>query len=226
MPSPKAPTIRKKRTNEILAAALLQAETDYITDPDRRTPDFWWEKKLGRNISLADLRAYAVKNKWAERRQSFWRGVQAAWLKETHIELIRSRSEELNDALSIRSIISKQLKPTPSGKLPFKVNSYEGLLRAFCAIDSLIEGKRDAVMDSVEPLLAAAEADKLQRDGQTQDLPFSKAEMRSLAHQLLRSRRKTRRANLMIEEDYAEDDPDEDIDSKESDGHEDAPGPE
>ena len=187
--------------------ALLKAETEFIGDPDRRSVEYWFDQAgLGRLMALDSVRRYAHDQRWHERRQAFWRGVKAAYLKQKHTELIRTRHAELREAQEMRDTIYRAVKPRigqdGQERLPIQPRSYEGMVRAFATLDAVVEGKRDAILAAVEPMLAAAEESK---DEGAADLPFHPNEMRKIAHGLLAARREARHADLLIEEDPEDD---------------------
>lgn len=177
-----------------LDRALLEAETAYICDPERRPVDYWHLELLRSLQPIAETQKYAAEQKWAERRQSFWRGVQAAWLRQKQVSLLRSREEELTEALELRSQIYHMIKPREvDGVSVFTVQprSLEGLMGAYCKLDQMIESKRDAVLGVIGPALGRADAEA-EGASERKRLPFSADEMRKLAHSLLESRRKKR----------------------------------
>lgn len=186
-----------------LAQAILEAESSYICDPERRPVEYWHQEVLERYQKGLDwTRRYALDNRWAERRQSFWRGVQAAWLRQQQMALLQSRASELMEAQELRTHIYRMVKPkVVNGVLTTTIQpkSYEGMVRTFIQLDDMIEGKRDAVLATVDPMLGRAEAE-MQDDHQKPQLPFSGDEMRHMAHNLLQARRQKRRAEMMIEE--------------------------
>ena len=196
--------------------ALLATETAFIADPDRRSVEYWYQGISG-VVSLDRVRDYAREQRWVERRQAFWRGVQAAWLKQRHLELIRQRVSELKDATEIRDVLVRQLRPRMGRDgieyLPVKINSYEAGVRAFVAVDGMIEGKRGTILEDLDPLLAQAEQSD---DGVKRDLPFSRTEMRGIAHGLLKARRTARRKELSMEDDDDSDSDDQQETSEDS----------
>lgn len=182
--------------------ALLRVETEFVCDPHRRSVEYWFEKMQPRGVVLDGLREHSRQHRWIEKRQAFWKGVQAAYLKQRHLELIRARHSELQDAQEIQAQMHDLIRPRADGTLPVQARSYEGVVRAYVAVDSLIESKREAILAGIDPLLA--EAEKSPDDGAVQDLPFDTKELRQVAYGLLGTRMKQRRDQLMIE-DLAED---------------------
>lgn len=200
--------------NDKLDHALLTIETEYITDPDRRSLEWWFESLSGK-FSLESMRKYATENKWFERRQAFWRGVQAQWLRQRSQQLIQTRCDELKEAVELRAAVFHFCKPEQAIdgtiKWPIKPNSYEGMLRAFVQLDGVVEAKREAITQTIDPLLALVDQAKPQDEQDEEhvhDMPFDRDEMRVLAHGLLERRRTSRRAQLGIEDDDANDDDD------------------
>ncbi len=183
--------------------SILEAESSYICDPERRPVEYWHQEFLERYQKELDwTRRYALDNRWAERRQSFWRGVQAAWLRQQQMALLQTRAQELMEAQELRTQIFTMIKPKMVNGImttSIQPKSYEGMVRTFIQLDDLIEGKRDAVLATVDPMLGRTEAE-MQDDHQKPQLPFSGDEMRHLAHNLLGARRRKRRAEMLIEE--------------------------
>lgn len=192
----------RRKWNDTTELAVLQVETEFICDPQRRTVEFWHERAAP-PITLDALRLYAAENKWHERRQAFWRGVQAAYLKQSHISLIRTRMAELKDVQLIQEQVHTQIKPAADGSLKVRPRSYEGMVRAYCALDTIKESKREAVLAAIDPLLA--EVEKVDGQQQQRQIPFSPVEMRQVAHALLRARLKQRREELAIEDEIDDD---------------------
>jgi hypothetical protein len=193
-----------------LDKAVLQAESGYICDPERHPVEYWHQEYIERwGRPLDWTRRYSVDNRWKERRMAYWRGVQAAWLRQEQMALISARRAELMDALELRSQLYSMIKPKMVGDtliFPIQPKSYEGLVRTFIQLDDMVEGKRDAVMQQVDPMLGRAEAEML-ADEQRPQLPFTGTEMRHMAHNLLTARREKRRAEMMIEDGTETDDP-------------------
>lgn len=191
---------REPRPEE-LNQSVLQAEASYICDPERRPVEYWHQEFIERWAKQLDWsRRYALENRWAERRQSFWRGVQAAWLRQQQMALLQTRATELIEAQELRGQIYSMIKPKKVGDtmvFPIQPRSYEGMVRTFIQLDDMIEGKRDAVMQQVDPMLGRAEAE-MGDDEKRPQLPFSGDEMRHMAHNLLQARRSKRRAEMMI----------------------------
>lgn len=195
--------MKRKDRPENLDRAILQAEASYICDPDRRPVEQWHQEYIEPYEKQLDwTRRYALDNRWQERRQSFWRGVQAAWLRQQQMALLQTRASELIEAQELRAQVYDLIKPKKVGDVmvfPIKPRSYEGMVRTFIQLDDMIETKRDAVMTQVDPLLGRAEAEM--REGeQKPQLPFSGEEMRQMAHNLLQARRQKRRVEMAIED--------------------------
>lgn len=198
-----------KKDREI---SVLGAESAFITDADRHTVDYWYDKLLRNVCDLDWLRKYALTNKWHERRSSFWKGVQAAWLRQRHVKLVHERFEELVDIQQVRAAVLEMLRPVTRADgtkhLRWEPKSLGELVRAFVQLEDLSETKRDLILNAIDPMLASAE----QQAGRDQDavekrnLPFSRAEMRSMAHQMLAKRITQRRKELGIEDDDDGDD--------------------
>lgn len=180
--------------------AILQVESAFVSDPDRRNIEYWYEKKLSRYYSLYDVLQYAKVHRWNEKRVAFWKGVQSAWLKQKQLTLMQELSTELNETKDIRDHVLRLIKPkrTPDGVEVFTVQpkSLEGMIRAYAALDDVVERKRKDIMEMIEPMLGQSE-----RKSETEKQHFSGSEMREIAHQLLSQRRKQRRVELGIEDD-------------------------
>lgn len=171
---------------------LLRAETAYICDPERRSVEHWHREFLRTLQPLEATQQQAAEARWSERRQAFWRGVQAAWLRQHQVSLLRSRAEELTEALELRSEIYRMIRPRMVDGVavfPVQPKSFEGLVTAFAKIDQMIESKREAVLGAINPALGRMETES-EAAGPHRELPFSGQEMRRLAHELLKARRK------------------------------------
>ena len=199
--------MKRVRTNETAERLLLRAESEFIADPQRRSLEYWYEQILVKAVPVDTVRRYALENHWSERRQSFWRGVQAAWLKQRHTQLLQQRSTELHQATDLRAkaydLIRPKIGPDGVERFPIQPKSWEGAVRAFVSLDDMVETKREAIMSQLEPMLAAAE--EVREEGPA-ELPFSREEMRDIAHGLLRQRRKRRRLEMGLADEDEEDD--------------------
>lgn len=195
--------------SERIEEALLQIETEFITDLDRRSVD-WWVNNLKIVISLDYVRKYSEENKWVERRKAFWGGVQAQWLRERGQELILMRKEELREVSNLRAEILQFCTPAVSetGELiwPIKPTSLEGMIKVFIQLDGVVETKRDAIADSLSPLLSLIEREKENNNEQSSNIPFNQDEMRILAHNLLRRRQLQHRSKFGIEDNDNDED--------------------
>lgn len=190
--------LKGDRTEQV----LLRAETEFIADPHRRSVEHWYNELLHQLISLDYARQYAADNHWIERRQSFWKGVQAAWLKERHVQLVQQRSSELHQAIDLRSKAYELIRPKIDEKgveqFPIQPRSWEGAVRAFVALDDMVETKREYILTQIEPMIAQSEEQQIE---ERSELPFTRDEMRKLAHGLLQARRKRRRQEMGIEDE-------------------------
>lgn len=190
---------------------LLRAQVEFIADPARRSVEFWYERLLVRLMPIDRVRRYALENHWAEKRQAFWKGVEAAWLKQHETHLIQKRITEMHELEELRGQAYQLIRPRkgPDGVLRFPVQpkSWEGVVRSFVTLDDSVETKRAAILNELEPMLAAREEEP-EVEGRS-ILPFSPDEMRHLARDLLSMRRKRRHLELGIEDDEDDDDDEE-----------------
>jgi hypothetical protein len=204
-------TRRRAPTEAERKVALTNAEWSFITDVDRRDIDYWYDQYLRKTHDLATIRQHAIVNKWHERRDAFWKTVNAETLKQQHVKLINERFQELADIQQIRTAVVEMMRPVkrPDGtlRLRWEPKSLGEIARVLVQMDDLTEAKREAILTAIDPLLQAAEqqAAATKQDEQ-QKLPLSRAEMRKVAHTLLAARRTKRRQELGIEDDDAEDD--------------------
>jgi hypothetical protein len=189
--------------NPKLDKALLQAESDYICDPHGRDIEYWHQEYLERiGVDLEWTRKQAIEHRWRERRQSYWRGVQAAWLRQQQQALLQARASELHDATDLHQQLFGLIRPKMVGNtlvFPVQPKSYEGLLKAWLKLSEVVDHRREQILRQMDPMLGRAEAELASTESKPQ-LPFTGEEMRHLAHNLLASRRERRRADLMIEE--------------------------
>jgi hypothetical protein len=204
------------RPRKDYGSSIYEIETHYITDPARRSVEWWFTQlpKASEAIPLQAFRQFAEDNKWYFRRQDYWRGVQAAWLKQAQINLIQTKTDELKDTLELRSQVFKHCRPVVQEDgtevWPIKPSSLDGLLRCFVQLTQLADTQREGIAEMMDPLLARvnqelAQSEEEEKAADGSDLPFDKQEMRLLAHNMLKMRRKNRRKQLGIEDD--EDDP-------------------
>jgi hypothetical protein len=185
--------------------AVLETETAYICDPECRTVEHWHSEILEPyQKTLEWTRAFAIENRWRERRQAFWRGVQANWLRQKQTALLESRTAELAEAQDLRHQIFQMIKPKtlPDGTtvFPIQARSYEGMVRVWIQLGDMIAGERDSLLNQLDPMLGRVEAE-LRADEQKPQLPFSGEEMRQIAHGMLRDRRERRREEMQIEDE-------------------------
>jgi hypothetical protein len=181
---------------------LVRLEAEYVADPDRRSIEYW-HQYVRAVIPIDDLRKIVLSERWDQRRRAYWRGVQAAWLRGQQQRILVTRDKELQDALELRDMYYSYIKPqqTEQGiRLPLEPSSYDGALRAYVALDGMIEGKRDKMIGALVPLLDAAEAGK----AESLLLPEKSGalldgnETRALAHHLLKITREKRRREMGI----------------------------
>jgi hypothetical protein len=187
--------------------ALLQTETWFISDPDRNSLDYWYAQRChGLRIPWERMQEYARTNLWLERRQAFWRGVESAYLKQQQVRYLQQLAAELDDATNLRAkvyhLINPKVNPkTGAQEWPVLPKSLEGMIRALAVLDDMVESKRDRAMAVMNPMIEAADAQKEALALPGQEVHFTAAEMRQLAHGLLRQRRAARRKQLGIEDD-------------------------
>lgn len=191
--------------------ALLRAEAGFVADPDRRDVTYWYQKGLSKFFLLHEVMKYAKVHRWVEKRVAFWRGVQSAWLKQRHLTLINELQDEFREAKELRDHILRLVKPkmTPDGVEVFTVQpkSLEGMIRAFAAVDDVVDRKRKEILDYMQPMMGIVEHST---DDDAKKSPFSPDEMRKIAHQLLEKRRHEKRVELNIQDDdYTGDDDDD-----------------
>lgn len=186
----------QRREQSLQDGRIVALCMHYVTDPERRTVDFWYTQSH-QNVPLEKVRHLAATENWERQRESYWRGVKHAWLKAQHLEVIRTQVEELNEIRTIRRHLFTMLQParTEDGTEYFRVQpkSYEGAARTFGYMDQILEQKRDSALERLEPMLAEVQQAKAAADGVDEGrktaVPFSPAEMRRLAHNMIRKRR-------------------------------------
>jgi hypothetical protein len=198
---------------------LLQIESEYLSDPERHSLE-WWHQFVREKIFIDDLRRWAAEQRWDQRRTAYWRGVQAAWLRGQSQLLLTARTKELADAQLLRSGLFEAITPqrSPGGgvELPFNVTSYEGAVRAFVAVDALIENKRDKISLQLVPMLEEAET-AVEGGAPTKisaNVPLDGNEIRRIAHLLLTEHRES----MAVVEDEDDTDNDDDDQTEETAG--------
>jgi hypothetical protein len=192
-------------TSEDTQILLLRTESEFIADPNRRSLEWWWDRMLSKHLVLPTFQEHARTHHWVERRLAFWRGVQAAWLRQKHVSLVQARVAELAEASELKGKVFQFIRPKVDERgierFPIAPRSWEGMIKAYAILDDLVETKRAAILTSIEPMLAASEQEIAGAASEGRELPFNKDEMRRLAHNLLRERRKRRREELGIDDD-------------------------
>jgi len=185
---------------------LVTIEHAYLTDPLRRGIEHWhYELDPDRRLTVETVRAAAAEGRWIERRQAYWRGVQDAWLRQSELALVQQRISELQELKDLRDQTRRHLQPTigEDGTVvfPYRPRSYEGAIKAYVQLDAALEAKRDAVLETINPLLGrtSAEAPGDQR------LPYSPDELRTIASALLAARRQRQTAALLEDRDGDDD---------------------
>lgn len=175
----------------------MLAETEFVGDPELRPIEFFRKKHLP-DVPLDQIKKRAEAEAWDARRMSFWQGVKAAYLRGKQMTLLRERDTELEEAQELRSQLYQVIKPRNiNGILSFPVEpkSYEGVLGAYVKLEQLIESKRAAMLDAIQPALSETE-DQLAAQGreatEPEALPFSDDELRQMAHKILDARRADR----------------------------------
>jgi len=191
----------REPTAEETQLLLLRTEAEFIADPNRRALEWWWDRLLSRKMVLPTFLDYARRHHWVERRVAFWRGVQAAWLRQKHVQL--------TEASELRGKVFQFIRPKVDERgverFPIAPRSWEGMIKAYAILDDLVECKRAAILTSIEPMLAASEQELAGAAADGRELPFNRDEMRQLAHNLLRERRRRRWEDMGIDEDDGDD---------------------
>lgn len=205
-----------------LDAALSRCELDYIADPHQRELDYWYQEQLEQHgVDLDHVRQHAAEGKWRERRLSFWRGVQLAWLRQRQQALIHARDAELVDMAELHEQVYGMIRPrkTSGGAMVFPIppKSYEGMLRSWLTLSEVLDKRRVQLLTQMDPLAGRAEADLAETDARPA-LPFTADEMRHIAHRLLQTRRDRRRAELLIDVEDDEERDDDETGSQDGDG--------
>jgi hypothetical protein len=176
-----------------LEKVLVEIEQKYICDIEGRGIEYWHQQVADRMPYLA-FRRWTIEQKWQEKRQRVLKSATARFLRNRHIQLLNSRSRELDADTQTREFLVRQLKPIVDDEgresFPYAVVDYYRIIRALKVMDGLVEKKRSLVEKTIQPLLAVTE--DVQQEG-ARAMPFSRTEMRSLAHDLLERRLAARR---------------------------------
>jgi hypothetical protein len=201
---------------------LVAVEHAYLTDPLRRGVEHWhYELDPDKRLAVETVRAAALEGRWVERRQAYWRGVQDAWLRQSELALVQQRISELQEIKDLRDQTHRHLRPTlgEDGTMvyPYRPRSYEGAVKAYVQLDAALEAKREAVLETINPLLGRAQADA-PADAR---LPYTHDELQTIAGALLAARRQKQTAALIVERD-AEDDAEDEDEDEDGDGLESA----
>ena len=183
--------------NELL---LARAATEYIADHELRGVDYWYQFYSTHGISFERFKKQAAEDKWDQQRQTFWRGVQAGWLRSKAQRMLVRRDQELEQAMMLRSGVYSMVLPvrTPDGMITsIPPHSYEGMIGAFCRLDALVEDKRSLIAADLAPRLEEAEAGE-EVDKRMPDLPLDEEDLRLLAHAMMARGREKRHRELGI----------------------------
>lgn len=178
---------------------LLRAEAMYVSDSRRRSLDYWYAQWAASTMSREEFLDHAREHGWALRRQSFWKGVQAAWLGNARQQLLLQRGAVIADLVEVRGHMLQLLRPIqgPEGmEWPVPPKSFEGVARALVQGERLLEAQRKAALTEMEAQIGeAADAEA----GQVEI--FAADERRMIARTLVQARRRARHLELGIHDE-------------------------
>jgi hypothetical protein len=210
------------RLSEATDIELMRVNVEYQRDLQLRSLEYWYQRRMVGKMALETFLEYARVFHWEEQRMAFWRGVAAKWLHGEEAQLLQLRHDEISEIANIRSYALEQLKPRKGADgveyLPIQPKTWEGAVKAFCDLDKLLESKRMTQETIVGQLLAALSSvgNVEERKGGTDEIsgemPFSREELRHLAHSMLEMRMTQRRAEMGIGEHNPQGEGDEDGD--------------
>lgn len=184
---------------------LRKTEIAYITDPVRRPLDYWYLELCKEEMPIEDLESRASTARWASRRDEYWAEVQQAVLEQAKFAAVKDRVDEMREIQSVRANTLELIQPRIiDGQKIYRVHpsSYEGMVRALCTVDALVDTKRDAILSMVEP--------DLRTKGHTTVSPLTAEETRQFVRLLLESRRSNQGTSLLPRGD--QDDPNDPVD--------------
>lgn len=104
----------RRRLQELLMAFRHAAAQDYITDPERRSVQFWHahaEREYQRHVSLTKFESWSVADRWKARREQFWLEFEERVLRNYQDRLVRQRVNEINARTEERDALAEYLKP-------------------------------------------------------------------------------------------------------------------
>jgi hypothetical protein len=164
--------------------AIRKMEVAYITDAERRPLEYWWTQLGKDHVTLADFMPRAIAGHWESRRAKYWSSVTQGVLKDSKRRAIMDRSRELQELQQVRQNTLELVQPRviDGQKIyPVEPHSYESLVGALVRLDQLVDGKRQTMLNMIEP--------DIKHEMKRASTVFSPSEIRSVARLLLESRR-------------------------------------
>lgn len=165
--------------------ALRNAEVAFITDRQRHSVEYWWQRLCADLIPLSAFVSRARRGEWNKRRDEYWNEVRQEVLRQSKYRAVQDRVKELAEITQLRADALEAISPKIVGGrkiYPVSPGSMEGMVGAVVKLDQLGDQKRNEILTMIEP-------DLIQEDGDQKNVVFSSDEMRSVAKMLLKKRR-------------------------------------
>jgi len=174
--------------------ALRNTEIAYLTDPQQRSVEYWWDRLCVGLLPLQRCMIRARQGKWATRREEYWNEVTQEVLRQTKHRTVHDRVHELQQIQQLWTDMLEAVTPKIIGGrkvYPVKPGTMEGMVGALVKLGNTVDDRRDMILTMIEPELAR---DKKMEQGSV----FSPADMRMVAKTLLQQVRERQR--ILLEE--------------------------
>lgn len=189
------------RVNEIRS----NAGVDYITDPDARSVEYWWNREdrpYKRAVTFNTFREWSTLDNWTSRREKFWLEVEDRVIAAKQHQIMMQRLKEVDELTEIRAPMMEYLQPLRDHegrivrhddgeleglpKYPLALPSMEKFIKALIDLDKHLMLKRGE---------ATARSEQLGQEGGGNPLDpvktkasFSREDVRALSRYLLTMR--------------------------------------
>lgn len=189
--------VRDKRTGErwLREEAIRAAEVEFITDRQRRPPEYWWDQSCkDHGWTLQQFIVRVRQGRWVVRRDDYWEQVTQEILRQSKYRAVHDRVKELREIEDIRSDTLEAIRPKViDGRKIYAVKpgTMEGMVGAFVKLDKLADDKRDTVLTMIEPDLSREMAEG-------QGSAFTPDEWRDVARMLLEKRQAQQQERLQL----------------------------
>jgi len=180
-----------------------QAAVDYITDPDGHSAE-WHHERTDREymkiVTIHAFNAWREEDRWVERREQFWREVEARVLAQWREKMIQRKLAEIDELTEIREYYSEYMKPLRNKDgtvkrgedgLPeygLKMPSMDRWIRAFLEVDERLMTKRGEATVRTETQTPEMQARIAALDPVTATARLTPEDLRAMSREILRRR--------------------------------------